>query len=32
MKNPVKYLGNEEKYLKAVLNSENWTSTSGFIN
>ena len=29
MKNPVKYLGNEEKYLKAVLNSENWTSTSG---
>ena len=29
MKNPVKYLGNEEKYLKAVLNSETWTSTSG---
>ena len=29
MKNPVKYLGNEEKYLKAVLNSENWSSTSG---
>ena len=29
MNNLVKYFGNEEKYIKAVLNSEYWSSTSG---
>ena len=29
MKNPIKYLGNELKYLKKVLNSESWSATSG---
>ena len=29
MKNPIKYLGNELKYLEKVLNSESWSSTSG---
>ncbi len=29
MKNPSKYLGNELKYIKKVLNSESWSSTSG---
>ncbi len=29
MKNPGKYLGNELKYVEMVLNSENWSSTSG---
>ena len=27
--NPSKYLGNEMKYLKSVLNSESWSATSG---
>jgi len=31
-KNPTKYLGNELKYLKKVLNSENWSATSGSWN
>ncbi len=29
IKNPSKYLGNELKYLKKVLSSENWSATSG---
>ena len=29
IKNPSKYLGNELKYFKKVLNSENWSATSG---
>ncbi len=29
MKNPSKYLGNELNYLRNVLNSESWSSTSG---
>jgi len=29
MKKRSKYLGNELEYLKKVLSSENWTSTSG---
>jgi perosamine synthetase len=29
MKNPTKYSSNELKYLKKVLNSDNWSSTSG---
>tara|TARA_R110002020_G_scaffold108821_4_gene252063 strand:+ start:2674 stop:3888 length:1215 start_codon:yes stop_codon:yes gene_type:complete len=29
MKNPSKYLNNEIKYIKKVLNSENWSSTAG---
>ena len=29
MKNPNKYLGNELKYIKKVLNSEKWSSTEG---
>jgi perosamine synthetase len=29
VKNPSKYLGNEIKYVKKVLNSENWSGTSG---
>jgi len=29
VKNPDKYLGNELKYIKRVLNSESWSSTSG---
>jgi perosamine synthetase len=29
MKNPIKYFGNELKYLKRVLNSEQWSSNSG---
>ncbi|MEK0338201.1 MAG: DegT/DnrJ/EryC1/StrS family aminotransferase, partial [Nitrosopumilus sp.] len=29
MKNPSKFLGNELKYFKKVLNSESWSSTSG---
>jgi len=29
MNNPTKYIGNEEKYIKQVLNSENWSATSG---
>jgi len=29
MKNPSKYLGNELKYVKMVLDSENWAGTSG---
>jgi len=29
MENPSKYLNNELKYLKQVLNSENWSSTGG---
>lgn len=29
MKNTSKYLGNEEKYIMKVLNSENWSSTEG---
>ena len=29
MKNPNKYLGNEVKYIKKVLNSEKWSSTEG---
>jgi dTDP-4-amino-4,6-dideoxygalactose transaminase len=28
-KNPSKYLGNELKYIKKVLNSENWSATTG---
>ncbi len=32
MKNPTKYRGNELKYLTAVLNSENWSSTAGSWN
>ena len=32
MKNPSKYLGNEIKYLKKVLNSESWSGTSGSWN
>ena len=32
MKNPNKYLGNEFKYVKKVLNSENWSGTSGSWN
>ena len=27
--NPTKYQGNELKYIKKVLNSENWSSTAG---
>ena len=29
IKNPSKYLGNELRYLEKVLNSENWSSTTG---
>jgi len=29
VKNPSKYLGNEIKYVRKVLNSENWSGTSG---
>ena len=32
MNNPTKYLGNEIEYLKKVLESENWSSTSGSWN
>ena len=32
MKNPTKYFGNEEKYIRQVLNSEDWSSTSGSWN
>jgi len=32
MKNPSKYFGNELKYVKKVLNSENWSATSGSWN
>jgi len=32
MKNPTKYFGNELKYVKKVLNSENWSATSGSWN
>ena len=32
MKNPTKYYGKELEYLKKVLESENWTSTSGTWN
>ena len=31
-KNPIKYLGNELTYLKNVINSENWSATSGSWN
>ena len=31
-KNPIKYLGNELKYLKKVLQSESWSATSGSWN
>ena len=27
--NPSKYLGNELKYIKMVLDSENWSATTG---
>ena len=29
LQNPKKYLGNEMRYLEKVLNSENWSSTTG---
>jgi len=29
LKNPTKYIGNELKYIKKVLNSENWSATGG---
>jgi perosamine synthetase len=29
LSNPIKYLGNESKYLEKVLRSENWSATSG---
>ena len=29
MKNPIKYLGNELKYLEQVLNTDKWSSTEG---
>ena len=32
MKNPTKYFGNELKHVKKVLNSENWSATSGSWN
>ena len=32
LKNPSKYLGNEEGYIKKVLNSESWSATSGSWN
>ena len=32
MNNPTKYIGNEIEYLKKVLESENWSSTSGSWN
>ena len=32
LQNPTKYLGNELKYLKKVLESKNWSSTSGSWN
>jgi len=32
IKNPSKYLGNEFKYLKKVLESENWSATAGSWN
>lgn len=32
LKNPIKYLGNEMKYLKKVLQTENWSATSGSWN
>ena len=32
LQNPTKYLGNELKYIKKVLNSENWSATGGSWN
>ena len=31
IKNPSKYLGNELKYLKKVLNGESWSATGGSL-
>ena len=32
LQNPIKYLGNELKYIKKVLNSEDWSATGGSWN